>query len=74
MIDQIPTIASLTASNPEGLIKGKKTVFSGLGRIVSAHCRHAPSCLKVLTEPFLRAPIGLKGFQRIVFRHRSRSA
>jgi predicted RecB family nuclease len=68
MNDQIPTIAALSAVDPEAFIKGKKTVFSGVGadRFRSLQARavmlKAPS-----PKPYLRLPIRLDLFSLELF-------
>jgi predicted RecB family nuclease len=58
MQDCLPTIAALAASNPDGLIQGRKTVFSGVGsdRLRLFHARAA--LIKASPpKPYLRAPV-----------------
>jgi uncharacterized protein len=68
MIDQIPTIAALANVAPDGFIKGKKTLFSGLGADRFRALQARAVMLKSSSpEPFLRAPISLKRFQIELF-------
>jgi predicted RecB family nuclease len=57
----ISTIGELAASNPDGFINGKKTVFPGLGpdRLKVFHAR-AVMLKDAAPKPFLRAPIMLR--------------
>jgi predicted RecB family nuclease len=63
MRDQIPTIASLAASNPEDFIRRKKTVFAGIGadRFRALHAR-AVMLKSAMPRPYLRHPLSLKVF------------
>jgi predicted RecB family nuclease len=60
MQDSVPTIAALAASNPDGFMQGRKTVFCGIGpdrlRLFQARAAmlKAPS-----PQPYLRAPVSL---------------
>lgn len=68
MRDRIPTIAALAEISPDGFIKGKKTVFSGIGadRFRALHARAA--LLKAPSpKPYLRRPIGLDVFSLELF-------
>jgi predicted RecB family nuclease len=60
MNDQIPTIASLAAINPEAFIKGKKTVFAGVGADRFRALQARAVLLKASSpKPYLRLPIRL---------------
>jgi predicted RecB family nuclease len=63
MRDQIPTIASLAATNPEDFIRGKKTAFAGIGadRLRALHAR-AVMLKSASPRPYLRQPIALSVF------------
>jgi len=68
MIDQIPTIAALANVAPDGFIKGKKTLFAGLGADRFRALQARAVMLKSSSpEPFLRAPISLKRFKIELF-------
>jgi predicted RecB family nuclease len=63
MAETIPTIAALAAINPDGFIKGKKTVFAGIGvdrlRLLQARA----AMLKASpAKPYLREPVSLDSF------------
>jgi predicted RecB family nuclease len=68
MRDNIPTIATLAAINPEGFIRGKKTVFVGVEadrfRALQARATllSAPS-----PRPYLRGPVVLNIFELELF-------
>lgn len=60
MQNSLPTIAALAASNPAGFVRGRKTVFRGVGpqRLRLFHARAA--MLKASPpKPYLRAPVSL---------------
>jgi uncharacterized protein len=63
MRDSIPTIAELAASNPDGFIKGKKTMFAGVGadRLRRLHAR-AVMLKASPPKPYLREPVKLSVF------------
>ena len=68
MNDQIPTIAALTAVNPEAFIKGKKTVFSGVGADRFRALQARAVMLKASSpKPYLRLPIRLDSFSLELF-------
>jgi predicted RecB family nuclease len=61
MHDRIPTIAALAEINPEGFIKGKKTVFPRIGADRLRHLQaHALMLKSPSPEPYLIAPITLR--------------
>lgn len=63
MNDQIPTIACLAAINPEAFIKGKKTVFAGVGADRFRALQARAVMLKAPSpKPYLRMPIRLDSF------------
>jgi predicted RecB family nuclease len=57
----VPSIAAFAASNPEGFIDRRKTVFKGLGpdRLRLFHAR-AVMLSEAVPKPFLRAPVTLR--------------
>ncbi|MBR0749969.1 TM0106 family RecB-like putative nuclease [Bradyrhizobium japonicum] len=68
MRDRIPTIAALAGRSPDGFIKGKKTVFAGIGadRFRALHARAA--LLKAPSpRAYLRKPIVLDVFPLELF-------
>jgi predicted RecB family nuclease len=68
MNDQIPTIASLAAINPDTFIKGKKTVFAGVGADRFRAMQARAVMLKApLPKPYLRAPVRLDSFSLELF-------
>jgi predicted RecB family nuclease len=68
MRDRIPTIAALAAINPDGFIKGKKTVFAGIG---AERLRALQARAVMLTasppKPYLREPVALGLFTLELF-------
>jgi predicted RecB family nuclease len=58
MSGTVPTVAALAAANPDTFMKGKKTIFPGLGRdrLLRFHER-AIMLAKPHPKPYLRAPI-----------------
>jgi predicted RecB family nuclease len=68
MHESLPTIAALAASNPDGFIRGKKTVFAGIG---SDRLRLFQARAAMLNasppKPYLRAPVILDLFPIEVF-------
>jgi predicted RecB family nuclease len=68
MRDRIPTVSALAETNPDGFIRGKKTVFAGIGaerfRLVQARA----AMLKA-TPPkaYLREPVTLRIFPTELF-------
>jgi predicted RecB family nuclease len=68
MNDQIPTIAALSAVNPEAFIRGKKTVFSGVGADRFRALQARAVMLKASSpKPYLRLPIRLDSFSLELF-------
>jgi predicted RecB family nuclease len=63
MWDSIPTIGALADVNPEGFIRGKKTVFAGIGadRFRTLQAR-ALMLKEASPRPYLREPVSLKIF------------
>ena len=63
MRDSIPTIGAFAEVNPEGFIKGKKTVFAGIGadRFHTLQAR-AVMLKETSPRPYLREPVILKIF------------
>jgi predicted RecB family nuclease len=61
MLDSFPTIGALAKINPDAFIKGKKTVFAGIGadRFRSLQAR-AAMLKDTSPRPYLREPISLK--------------
>jgi predicted RecB family nuclease len=58
--DSLPTIAALAASNPEGFIQGRKTVFRGIGPDRLRLFQARAGMLKATPpKPYLRAPVVL---------------
>ena len=56
MSESLPTIAALAASNPDGFITGRKTVFAGIGSDRLSKARAA--MLKASPpKPYLLAPV-----------------
>jgi predicted RecB family nuclease len=56
----VPTIAALAASDPDGFIRGKKTVFAGIGPDRLRLFQARAVMLKASTpKPYLRAPVML---------------
>jgi predicted RecB family nuclease len=68
MRDSIPSIAALSAINPDGFIKGKKTVFPGMGadRLRLLHAR-AVMLKGSPPKPYLREPVSLGLFPLELF-------
>jgi predicted RecB family nuclease len=68
MRDSIPTIAALAAINPDGFIKGKKTVFAGIGADRLRLLQARAAMLKAsLPQPYLRQPVSLDLFSHELF-------
>jgi predicted RecB family nuclease len=68
MAESIPTITALAAINPDGFIKGKKTVFPGIGADRLRLLQARAALLKApMPKPFLRAPVVLNLFPRELF-------
>jgi predicted RecB family nuclease len=68
MRDSIPTIAALATSNPEGFIKGKKTVFAGIGADRLRLLQARAAMLKASPpKPYLREPVALDLFPLELF-------
>ena len=68
MNDQIPTIEALSAINPEAFIKGKKTVFAGIGADRFRALQARAVMLKVPEpKPYLRLPVRLDSFPLELF-------
>lgn len=68
MNDQIPTIAALAAINPEAFVKGKKTVFAGIGADRFRTLQARAVMLKAPSpKPYLRLPIRLDSFSLELF-------
>ena len=60
MCDSIPTIAALAAINPDGFIKGKKTVFAGIGADRLRLLQARAAMLKGSPpKPYLRVSVSL---------------
>jgi predicted RecB family nuclease len=63
MRDSIPTIGALADVNPEGFIRGKKTVFAGIGADRFRTLQARAAMLKNSSpRPYLREPVSLKTF------------
>ena len=68
MTDQIPTVASLAAIDPEAFIKGKTTVFAGIGADRFRALQARAVMLKAFSpKPYLRLPIRLDAFPLELF-------
>jgi predicted RecB family nuclease len=68
MRDSIPTIAALAAINPDGFIKGKKTVFAGMGADRLRLLQARAAMLKASPpKPYLREPVTLDLFPLELF-------
>src|SRR5262249_34359226 len=60
MPDSIPTIGAFSTINPDGFIKGKKTVFPGMGADRLRQLQARAVMLKGLPpKPYLREPVTL---------------
>jgi len=63
MWDSVPTIDALAKINPDRFIKGKKTVFAGVGADRLRELQARAAMLKETSpSPYLREPINLKIF------------
>jgi predicted RecB family nuclease len=61
MRDSIPTVSALAETNPDGFIRGKKTVFAGIGAERFRLLQARAAMLKATPpKPYLRAPVYLK--------------
>jgi predicted RecB family nuclease len=61
MQDSVPTIAALAASNPDGFMQGRKTVFRGIGPDRLRLFQARAAMLKASpSQPYLRAPVRLE--------------
>jgi predicted RecB family nuclease len=68
MNDQIPTIEALSEINPDAFIKGKKTVFAGIGADRFRALQARAVMLKAPDpKPYLRAPVRLDSFPLELF-------
>jgi predicted RecB family nuclease len=68
MRDSIPSIAALAASNPEGFIKGRKTVFAGIGADRLRLLQARAAMLKASPpRPYLRESVTLDLFPLELF-------
>ncbi len=68
MSESLPTIAALAASNPDGFITGKKTVFAGIGSDRLRLFKARAAMLKASPpKPYLRAPVILGLFSSELF-------
>jgi predicted RecB family nuclease len=68
MVESIPTIAALAAINPDAFIKGKKTVFPGLGADRLRLLQARAAMLKASPpKPYLREPVILNVFPLELF-------
>jgi predicted RecB family nuclease len=68
MAESIPTVASLAEINPDGFIKGKKTVFPGVGADRLRLLQARAALLKApLPKPYLREPVILDVFPLELF-------
>jgi predicted RecB family nuclease len=60
MLDRIPTVAALAESNPDGFIRGKKSVFAGIGADRFRLLQARAAMLKAVSpKPYLREPVTL---------------
>ena len=68
MRESIPTIAAFSTINPDGFIKGKKTVFPGIGADRLRLLQARAALLKgSLPKPYLREPVILDVFPLELF-------
>jgi predicted RecB family nuclease len=68
MCASIPTIAALATTNPDGFIKGKKTVFAGVGAERLRLLQQRAAMLKASPpNPYLREPVSLGLFPLELF-------
>jgi predicted RecB family nuclease len=68
MCASIPTIAALATTNPDGFIKGKKTVYSGVGADRLRLLQQRAAMLKGSPpKPYLREPVSLGVFPLELF-------
>ncbi len=68
MSESLPTIAAFAASNPDGFITGKKTVFAGIGSDRLRLFKARAAMLKASPpKPYLRAPVILGLFSPELF-------
>ncbi len=68
MRDEIPTIAALAAINPEVFVRGKKTVFAGVGADRFRTLQSRATMLSAPSpKPYLREPVVLNIFEIELF-------
>jgi len=68
MAESIPTIATLAAINPDGFIKGRKTLFAGIGADRLRLLQARAAMLKASSpKPYLREPVSLDPFPLELF-------
>lgn len=68
MLGEVSTVADLAACNPAGFVKGKKTIFPGIGPS-SLEKFHARARLLSIegSQPYIREPIRLPAFASELF-------
>lgn len=69
LIDQVSSIDELAAINPDAFIRGKKTVFPGIGpsTLIKLYERAKLISAGDDAQPYLRAPVTLPVFERELF-------